>query len=60
MINTKNRLLKVLRQCKTYDEFLAEASRRSSWLIAPYVQAGHVVNKLWLEQFWKSHKAEAI
>lgn len=60
MIDPKRRLLKLLRTCQTYQEFFGEAVKRSSWVLAPYVQAGHVVNKPWLENFWKTHKAEAV
>lgn len=56
MINTKNRLYKLLNNSRTYQEFQAEAVRRSSWVLAPYVQEGHRVDKPWLEQFWKTNR----
>jgi hypothetical protein len=56
MIDSRNRLLKLLRQCQTYQEFLSKTVSQSSWVLRPYVLAGEIVTKAWLEQFWNLNK----
>ncbi len=60
MIDPKRRLVKLLKDCQTYQQFFNEAVQRSSWVLRPYVQAGYRVDKPFLEAFWKSYKAEAV
>lgn len=56
MIDPKRRLVKLLKQCQTYQEFFARAVHNASWVLRPYAQSGELINKPWLENFWKAHK----
>lgn len=58
MRDTKNRLCKLLNECQTFAEFRAAAIHKASWVLSPYVQAGHIVNSPWLVEFWDSHKKQ--
>lgn len=60
MINTKNRLLKFLKLCRTYGEFEQGAINRTSWLIRPYVEAGEMVTKIWLQKFWTNNGGKGL
>jgi hypothetical protein len=56
MIDPKNRLCKLVKECMSYPEFYRQAVYKSSWYLGPYSQAGQRIDKPWLENFWKSHK----
>lgn len=52
MIDTKDRLKKLLKRCQNYEQFERMAIAKSSWVLAPYVAVGHVVTKTWLQAFY--------
>lgn len=56
MIDTKNRLFKLLRQCDSYTKFESRAIAKSGWVLAPYVTAGHIITKAWLIEFYMLNK----
>lgn len=51
-----NRLRKLLGKCLTYTQFKKESVESSSWYFGPYIQAGHKITEIWLQDFWKTHK----
>lgn len=56
MIDTKKRLIKLLKQCKTYEQFERLATSKSSWVLAPYVAEGHSITRPWLLEFYMLNK----
>lgn len=56
MIDTQNRLRKLVKKSLILEAFIKAASYQSHWYLGPYVGAGHQVNKLWIEAFWITHK----
>lgn len=56
MIDTKNRLVKLVNQCTTYEQFEARSISKASWVLAPYVATGHIVTKAWLKEFFNNFK----
>lgn len=56
MIDTKKRLIKLLKQCSTYEQFEKRAVSKSSWVLAPYVAEGHSITKAWLLEFYTLYK----
>lgn len=56
MIDTKNRLIKLVNRCDTYEQFEFLTRGRTHWYFAPYVAIGHNVTKEWLREMFNNFK----